>query len=140
MEIHRYHNTNQGRLIMKNFKRVIGVFLMFILVSGLLTACSSYSGGQTYYATNGSGAKIVLTTQDQLTGTVELTHVLLTMNGDTKEFNGTSEFKISGDHILFKPEGVYFYYCGTYTTSCNNYITSITAAGVTYKQGCYCYR
>lgn len=120
---------------MKKIRKTFCVLLMLALVSTLLTACSN-DGGQTYYATNGSGAKIVLFTEDQLSGTAQFTNVNLSMNGVTKEFNGASEFKISGEHILFKPEGVYFYYCGTFTTSCNGKISSITAAEVTYKPGC----
>lgn len=122
---------------MKKFKKAFCVLLMLAMVSGLLSACTyaDYSGQAfTYLAQGGIMAKMVVHPTSDTTAVADLTNVSFTMNKVTKVFNGPCEVRLSGDHILFKPAGVTYYYCGIpCKDGAGNIVAVTTSSGVKFS-------
>lgn len=125
---------------MKKFRKAFCVLLMLAMVSTMLTACSraytfaDYSGQTfTFLAQGGITAGAVIRPTSDTTATADLTNVAFTMNKVTRYFTGPCEVKLSGDHILFKPAGVNYYYCGSMCKDAFGNIVSVTTSDVKYS-------
>lgn len=125
---------------MKRIRRALCALLMLALVSTMLTACDraytfkDYEGRAfTFLAQGGVNASAVITPTSDTTATAMLNNVAFTMNKVTSYFTGPCEVKLYNGHILFKPAGVYYYYCGEMCKDEYGNIVSVTTSGVKYS-------